>query len=322
MLSSEAVEQDYKVVSLIMFLKAVYSEMKELLAGGGIEMPALEARLIIAERCGYEWSDIVAKGEEIVVSPVRYDAMRRDVAERLGGVPLSRIYNKRGFWGLEFALSPDTLDPRPDTELIIELALQRFSKDQPPAHILDLGTGSGCILISLLCEFVAAQGVGVDLSAGALDMACYNAQQNDCAQRAVFVHGSWWDALDTGQVVSCAADDGVDQGAYKVQQKFDLIVSNPPYIANHKVSGLSAAVRNHDPILSLDGGADGLDAYKIIFSGLKKYLSSRGIALCEIGYDQQDDVMRLSEEHGFALRTVHTDLAGNPRVVEISCGDK
>ncbi len=297
-----------------MLLKEIYHEIKEALSEAGVDTPALDARIIIEERLGYDWSDIVAKGQEIELSTQDCQQIREDVVVRINGTPLSRIYNKREFWGLEFALSSDTLDPRPDTELIIELALQRFSGRKAPKNILDLGTGSGCILISLLSEFPEAHGVGVDLSEGALEMARQNAQQNKCANRAKFIQGSWWNALD--------AQHGAAKTVHKVQQKYDLIVSNPPYIVNQVIPDLSPEVKNHDPILSLDGGVDGLDAYKIIFSQLKNYLSDDGITLLEIGYDQENDVMRLSKESRFALRTVHADLAGNPRVVDISRGDK
>ncbi|MCK5374785.1 MAG: peptide chain release factor N(5)-glutamine methyltransferase [Alphaproteobacteria bacterium] len=301
-----------------MILKYIYREMVEVLREAGVDLPDLDARIIIEERCDYDWSDIIAKGESLDVDSDICQQMRQDVTKRINGRPISRIYNKREFWGLKFSLSENTLDPRPDTELIIELALQRFSGDYFPKHILDLGTGSGCILISLLSEFLDSHGVGTDLSSGALDMARYNAQQNGCGKRVSFIHGSWWNALESDHTVSCAANET----AHKVQQKFDLIVSNPPYIANRVIEKLAPEVKNHDPILSLDGGVDGLDAYKIIFPRLKMHLSRCGIALLEIGYDQENDVMRLSEEYGFALRTVHNDLAGNPRVVEISCGDK
>ncbi|MCK5384635.1 MAG: peptide chain release factor N(5)-glutamine methyltransferase [Alphaproteobacteria bacterium] len=299
---------------LPMTLKNIYREMKDALQEAMIEMPALDARIIVEERAGLEWADIIAKGEEIEIEAALCEQMRGDVMERISGRPLSRIYNKREFWGLEFKLSPDTLDPRPETELIVELALQRFTGREVPRKILDLGTGSGCILIALLSEFSNSEGIGVDLSEGALDIARYNAQQNGCGSRAKFIHGSWWDAVD--------AQHDAKKDAHNTQQKFDLVVSNPPYISNHVIQNLAPEVKNHDPILGLDGGNEGLDAYKIIFSKLKTHLFPDGIALLEIGYDQENDVVRLSKESGFALRTVHADLAGNPRVVEISCGDK
>lgn len=288
-----------------MTLDQLYKDIIKMLETAGIETPSLDARLIIEERARYDWSDIVTRPDQVIEVGAQQLIME-DVGQRCAGKPLSRIYGEREFWGLPFALSEDTLDPRPDTELIIDIALQHFANKEQPIRILDLGTGSGCILISLLSEFSDSVGFGIDLSAGAVKTAKSNAQQNSCGKRAHFICGSWMDAI--------VADNA--------QHKFDLIVSNPPYITNQVIAGLSPEVKNHDPILSLDGGVDGLQAYKYIFQHLKSYLSDDGIALFEIGYDQENDVMRLSEDAGFALRRVHADLAGNPRAVEISCGDK
>ncbi|MGN7439142.1 MAG: peptide chain release factor N(5)-glutamine methyltransferase, partial [Alcanivorax sp.] len=216
-----------------------------------------------------------------------------------------RIYGYTEFWGLPFKINEHTLDPRPDTELIIELALQRFDQNRD-LRILDLGLGSGCILISLLKEFPNALGFGVDVSAQACKTSRENARLNNCEDRIHISCGSWADALK----------------AQNNHQKFDLIVSNPPYIANQVVPTLSQEVQNHDPILSLDGGDDGLDAYKIIFSQIGTLFTEGGIGLFEIGYDQSEDVSRLSKTAGFLLRAVHHDYVRNPRVVEISCGDK
>ena len=270
-------------------LKKLYQEISKTLKDD------FEARLIIEERTSYSWLDIISKPDSII-SEAQYCAIMSDVDMRRSGKPLSRIYGRREFWGLEFLISEDTLDPRPDTELIIELALKHFPKDKP-LRILDLGTGSGCILISLLSEFKKSIGYGVDLSFGALK----TAKKNDFTNRANFICGSWLDSISG---------------------EFDLIVSNPPYIKNQIIPTLSKEVRNHDPILALDGGNDGLKPYKIIFPHLKNLLNRGGIALFEIGYDQEKDVMRLAEESRFMQRSVHLDLAGNPRVVDISSGDK
>ncbi len=280
-------------------LKPLYSEICSILKDGAVETPELDARLIIEERSGYSWSDIIASPDSDITQE-QYDLIVVDIKERLSGKPISRIYGAREFWGLEFKITPDTLDPRPDTELIIELALKSFGKDRP-LRILDLGTGSGCILISLLSEFPNATGYGVDLSYGAVKCAKENAKKNHVGDRASFVCGSWLEAIGG---------------------KYDLIVSNPPYISNQIIPELSKEVRNHDPILSLDGGKYGLNPYKIIFPALKTFLNEGGKAFFEIGYDQEKDVMRLAEESRFMQRTVHHDLAGNPRVVDISGGDK
>ena len=262
-------------------------------------MPDLDARFMIEERTCYTLSDIIAAPDSML-SQEQYDTIQADAHKRIGGMPLSRIYGMREFWGLPFEITPDTLDPRPDTELIIELALKRF-KDSPPKTILDIGTGSGCILIALLSEFPDAIGLGVDISFGAISTARCNAKRNNIGSRAGFICGSWIESIAAG---------------------FDLIVSNPPYIADSVIPTLSPEVQNHDPILALDGGEDGLNPYKILFPKIKNILNPSGTALFEIGFDQEENVMRLAEDSGFALRTVHIDYAGNPRVVDISRGDK
>ena len=281
-------------------LEPLYHDMIDRLKGADIEMPDLDARFIIEERTLYDWSDIIAR-PDATITQIQHDKITSDIALRIAGKPLSRIYGCREFWGLEFMLTEDTLDPRPDSELIIDLALKHFPDRDRPLEILDLGTGSGCILISLLSEFKNARGWGVDLSFGALKCAKENSYKNNVAERAHFLCGSWLSGIN---------------------KKFDLIVSNPPYISNQVIAGLSKEVRDHDPILALNGGDLGLDPYIEIFPQLKYFLNSDGIALFEIGYDQEKDVMRLADDAGFAQRTVHFDLSGNPRVVDIYCGDK
>jgi len=281
-------------------LGSLYKHLRFALKEYGCDSPDVEARMIIEQRSGYTLSGIIAFPEKNIFSDVTKQILD-DLKARLGGMPLSRLYSEREFWGLKFALSPETLDPRPDTERLVEIALERFS-DNPPKRILDIGTGSGCVLVSLLSEFPESHGVGIDVSYGAVKTARENAVRNAVSDRAGFINGSWIDSVSV--------------------EEFDLIVSNPPYISNQIIESLSPEVRNHDPILALDGGEDGLEPYKILFPKIKLALKPSGIGLFEIGYDQADDVMRLSEIAGFALRCVHVDYSGNPRVVEISCGDK
>ncbi len=274
-------------------LKTLYNVMRARLGDD------LEARWIIEYRTDYTLSDLIAAPES-EISEDDLEKIDHDVARRLAGVPLTRIYGEAEFWGLKFGLSESTLDPRPETELIIELALKRFDTDQP-LKILDLGTGTGCILIALLSEFLDAHGIGSDVSQGALAQAEKNAVFNGVDSRIKLVCTSWLEGIDS---------------------RFDLIVSNPPYICKSVIPTLSPEVIQHDPILALDGGAQGLNPYIEIIPKIKNNLSSYGIALFEIGYDQKDDVMRLAEKSGFVQRCVHMDYAGNPRVVEISHGDK
>ena len=285
-------------------LKPLYNHLKKTLSDSGVDSPDLDARIIIEQRANYELSDIICNPDAPVLSEIKKNILS-DLTERLSGKPISRIYGHAEFWGLPFRINEHTLDPRPDTELIIELALKRFDQNCD-LRILDLGLGSGCILISLLKEFPNAVGYGVDVSLEACKTSYENAKFNGCEDRIHISCGSWADALK----------------AQNNRQKFDLIVSNPPYIANQVIPTLSQEVQNHDPILSLDGGDDGLDAYKIIFSQIRDLFLPGGIGLFEIGYDQSEDVSRLSKTAGFVLRSVHHDYARNPRVVEISCGDK
>lgn len=282
-------------------LAALARDIQAHLEGAGIDTAALEARMIVEQRTGNDWSDCIAK-PDTPVEAEDLERIERDLDRRLAGEPLSRIYGVREFWGLEFELSPDTLDPRPDTELIVELVLKHFAGKAPPENILDLGTGTGCILISLLREFPDARGVGVDLSSGALEMAQRNAVKNRIeAPRISFLCGSWFEPIE---------------------EHFDLIVSNPPYIPNPDIANLGIEVKNHDPILALDGGKDGMQAYMQIFGDLKKHLSPCGKGYFEIGFDQEKNAVRLAEESGLRVVDVHRDLAGLPRVVEISSGDK
>ncbi len=275
-----------------MKLSALYKDLKDTLGS------ALEARMILDDYAGVRWDDILTEPErELPQSTL--DQIEEIKNRRLSGEPLSRIAGEREFYGRIFALGTDTLDPRPDTEILIEAALKACTS--PPKSILDLGTGTGCILITLLSEWQESQGIGVDLAQGAIDVAQKNAERHGVKDRATFIQSNWWES---------------------VGGTFDLIVSNPPYIPNQDIANLEIEVKNHDPILALDGGNDGYDAYKIIFSQLKKRLNQGGTALFEIGIGQCGYISRLAEESGFHVNAIHPDLAGIPRVVEISCGDK
>lgn len=250
------------------------------LKSANIDRAAMEARLLLEEFQG------------------RDEALAIALNRRISGEPLSRILGHQEFWSLRFDLSPDTLDPRQDTETLVEAALERFTGN-PPKRILDIGTGTGCILISLLHEWPETLGVGTDLSAGAIEMARKNAVRNGVAGRAEFLQTSW---------------------AQNITGKFDLILSNPPYIPSEVIPNLATSVKEFDPILALDGGADGLDAYRAILTEMKNLLSPGGYALFEIGFDQATSMPRLVEEYGATLSRLVPDLTGIPRVVECQMG--
>ncbi len=214
---------------------------------------------------------------------------------RLAGEPVWRILGEREFWGLPFRLGPATLEPRPDSETLVEAALAALSDRRDDAlSILDLGTGSGCLLIALLSEFRAARGVGVDLSEDACAMARGNAALNGVTDRTVIRQGEWTRGLS---------------------QRFDLIVSNPPYIPTAEIATLSPTVRDHDPRLALDGGGDGLACYRALAAALPGALAPGGLAILEIGAGQGPDVMALMKAAGLRPAGSRRDLGGHERAV-------
>jgi release factor glutamine methyltransferase len=285
-----------------MRLGILYKAVKDRLAAEkAADDPAFEARLIIKKAADCTDADLIAHPDK-AVSPACAETAMALLSRRLGGEPISRIFGEREFWGLPFVVTGDVLDPRPDTETLVEAALKLYPA-RPPARILDLGTGSGAIIVALLHEWPDTQGVATDLSGAALDIARRNAHVNGVAGRVMFYQGSWFDALPTGET-------------------FDWIVSNPPYIPNPEIETLAAEVKNHDPILALDGGFDGFDSYKVILSSLKSHLSPQGTALFEMGAGQVPDMARLAENAGLSVIRHYADLAGIARVVQIARGDK
>lgn len=216
-------------------------------------------------------------------------------AEKLSqGIPLSRLLGNREFWGLEFTLSEETLDPRPDSETLIEAVL-KYEKDRSkPLKILDLGTGTGCLLISLLREYPWAQGIAVDQSVDALETARQNAVRHGVDQRAQFHHGDWFRG---------------------VQGTFDLIISNPPYISNDEYEGLDSSVKNYDPEKALVAGEEGLDCYRIIIPQTPNFLKTGGLLVLEIGCSQGEQIQKLMESAGFKDIRIYQDLAGLDRCV-------
>jgi release factor glutamine methyltransferase len=218
------------------------------------------------------------------------DLMQR----RMTGESVARIIGEREFYGLAFALNGATLEPRPETELLVDMALDALPKG---GHLLDMGTGTGCIPIAVLANRADARGVATDLSAEALVAARGNAERHDVADRLIFCEGSWFAAL--------ASEDG----------RFDLIVSNPPYINSAVIETLADEVKSFDPRLALDGGPDGLAPYRVIAEQAGNWLKPGGRVLVEIGYDQGGAVAGLFAAAGFSGIAVHQDLNGLDRVV-------
>jgi release factor glutamine methyltransferase len=263
---------------------------------GDIDSPELDARILVGAALGLDLTGMIAAATRPVTAA---EAARLEdfAGRRLTGEPVARILGSREFWGLPLQLSAATLVPRPDTETVVALALQmlRAGPDADRPRIADIGTGSGAILLALLSELPDAMGVGTDISAAALRTASANARDLGLAGRAAFVACDYVSALSG---------------------PFDLIVSNPPYIRSAEIKDLAGEVRDHDPLGALDGGSDGLSAYRALVPQAVRLLVPGGTLALEIGHDQGADVEQLMAAAGLTLRgPARTDLAGIPRAV-------
>jgi release factor glutamine methyltransferase len=272
-----------------------FSALRHGFAQAGLDTPGLDARILLTEALGIAPIELTL-WPEAPLGERCAERLNAFTARRLAREPVARILGFREFWGLPFELSPETLVPRPHTETVVEAALAEASDRAAPLRLLDLGTGSGCLAVALLLELPKAWGVAVDRSAGALATARRNARRNGVGERAAFVAADWASPL-TGS--------------------FDLAVSNPPYIATAELKRLPEEVRRHDPRAALDGGPDGLAAYRAILGDAHRLLAADGALVIEIGYDQEEAVTGLAGAAGLVVRRVARDLGGRPRAVVI-----
>jgi release factor glutamine methyltransferase len=267
------------------------------LKDNGIESPDLDARLLIGAALGLDHTGLATQATRKITDD-EATMIETYIRRRIAHEPVARILGRKEFWGLDLRLSDDTLVPRPDTETVVEAALDILrseSRADRAIHIADIGTGSGAILLALLSELPAASGIGTDISLGALATAEMNAERLALAGRASFIRCDYAAAL-TGP--------------------FDLIVSNPPYIRSADIAALDPDVRDHDPHLALDGGADGLTAYRTIIPQAARSLAPDGILILEVGYDQSAPVGEIMRAAGLTLpRPPKADLGGIHRAV-------
>ena len=269
-------------------LAALLAAATARLKAAGSDTPTLDARLLLQAAAHLTREDLIL-GPDRSLTPEQLSAFDGFVARRESHEPVSRILGEREFYGRVFRVTPATLDPRPDTETIIEAALKVMPK---AARLLDLGTGTGAIAITLLAERPDAIGVATDLSPDALAVARENAARLGAADRLTLLEGSWFTPVS---------------GA------FDIILSNPPYIPADEIAGLAPDVRNFDPALALSGGTDGLDPYRTIAAGAGVHLDGGGHVLVEIGAGQAGDVETIFAAHRFRTAGRHSDLGGHIR---------
>lgn len=258
------------------------------LRAAGVPDPARDARLLLAHAASVDAGRVTLIAPE-EIAPEIAERFERLVSLRAVRVPVSQLVGARAFYGREFKVSREVLDPRPETETLIELAL-----GAPFERVLDLGTGSGCILVTLLAEREGATGLGVDLSEGACLQASANAVSHGVAARADIRQSDWFGSVDG---------------------RFDLIVSNPPYLAAAEMAQVAPELRDHEPRMALTDGADGLSAYRVIAQQAQGYLTTTGRVLVEIGWQQGDAVQALFRHAGWSAVHLAHDLGGRARVV-------
>lgn len=278
---------------------AVLREAGQKLAAAGVEDAPRDARLLLQAASGLSPATLVAFPERGLDAAVlaRFHGLleRRERRE-----PMAQILGVREFWSLRFRVTADTLDPRPDSETLVQAVLDRVPDRAAPVRLVDFGTGTGCLLLALLHELPNATGLGVDVSALALEVAAGNARDLGLEGRATFREANW--------------DDGV-------VPPFDIVVSNPPYIEHAAMADLQPEVAWFEPHLALDGGIDGLDAYRRLLPATARLLRSNGLAAFEVGAGQADSVAAIGAARGLRHIATLPDLGGIPRVVLWQKGD-
>lgn len=279
-------------------LEQAVAEATRRLAGAGIEAPRRDARLLVCSLLGGGPELLLARPERRL-SDSEAATVEAAVARRLRREPISRILGRREFWSLEFLLDAETLDPRPDSETLVEAVLQWAAQDDKALRLLDLGSGSGCLLLALISELPRASGLGIDIAAGAVAVATENARRLGLSGRAAFIPGSWQDALPR------------PEGG----EPWDIVISNPPYVPTGDIETLEAEVSAYDPVRALDGGADGLDAYRALIPKAAAVLRATGLLALEVGEGQAGAVKGLLQKAGFSTVWTARDLSGIERCV-------
>jgi release factor glutamine methyltransferase len=274
-------------------LVQAWTSARQRLKAAGVDSPAIDSRLLLEAAADVSRTDLITDPYR-TLTPDQAQTLESFVARRARREPVSHIVGRKGFWKIMLSVTSHVLTPRPETEVIVDHALRLFS-EHAAFSVLDLGVGSGAIVLAILAERPAAKGLGVDVSEDALAVARENAANLDLNDRLALLRGDWTAGLEG--------------------ESFDLVVSNPPYIATEVIAGLDPEVRDHEPRLALDGGADGLDAYRRLAPEILRVLKPGGRFLVEIGYDQAGAVEALFRDAGADEVVTIKDLANRDRVV-------
>ncbi|MEZ5971198.1 MAG: peptide chain release factor N(5)-glutamine methyltransferase [Hyphomonadaceae bacterium] len=274
-------------------LVSLWTDVRKRLEAAGIDTPVLDARLLLEAGAGVSRLEIVTDPRR-VVDEAQVEAVEALTKRREAREPVSHILGRKHFWTLDLLVNANVLTPRPETEFVVEAGLLELLPAEAPHRILDLGAGSGAIIVALLKERPNATGVAVDISAKALEVVQANAERVGVADRLEILQNNWADSLDG---------------------RFDLVVSNPPYIRSGDIDGLAPEVCRFEPRIALDGGEDGFTAYRIITAALPRLLKPGGVFALEVGLGQAEGVKALAEAVGLATFESRRDLSGIPRVV-------
>ena len=278
-------------------LRALFDDSVRILTEAGVENPAEDVKILLAAVLGIRRQEVFLHfAENVGLTEKQRLTFAEYIKQRAEHKPVSRILGSRGFWSLDFVLNEETLDPRPDSETLVQAVLENTKPDEF-FTILDLGTGTGCLPLAILAERPKARTVGVDISKQAVEAARENAKRNVLADRADFICADWNDF------------------ANEIKEKFDIVISNPPYIPSRDVDFLDDEVKKYDPLRALDGGADGLDCYRQIAKILPLLLKENGDFFCEVGMGQAKAVSDIFENNGMKVKQIYKDLAGIERVL-------
>ena len=275
-----------------MFLSELQKKITKTLLDGGIKTNSLDARIILKETFNFDEKELIMNSD-ILISTSKVNEVKKILSRRLKGEPISKIFRKRDFYDSTFLISDDVLDPRPETELIIDIANKYISENNYKSFI-DLGTGSGCIILSILKENKNIKGLGLDISLNAINIAKKNSYRLKLENHAMFLVSDWFSS---------------------VKETYDLIISNPPYILSGEIGTLSKGVKNYDPLISLDGGQDGLKCYREIAKDANRIINKDGMVILEIGCNQAEDVIKIFEINKFKFLNKVLDINGLDRIL-------
>tara|TARA_B100001063_G_scaffold100157_1_gene93545 strand:+ start:188 stop:1036 length:849 start_codon:yes stop_codon:yes gene_type:complete len=275
-----------------LFLSDLQTAITKKLFDSGIETSSLDSRIILKEVFCFDEKELILNSQ-LIVTKNKISEADKILARRISGEPVSKIFGKRDFYKSTFLISEDVLDPRPETELIIEIA-NNFILDKGYKNFIDLGTGSGCIILSILKDNKSLRAIGIDISNKAINIAQKNCSNLNLEKQATFLVSNWLS---------------------KVSGSYDLIISNPPYIPSKDIDALSANVKNYDPLISLDGGEDGLKCYRQIAEDINRVIGKNGRVVLEIGYNQAEDVIKIFESKDFIFLDKYIDINGLDRIL-------